>query len=62
MVATVFNIGWMVKRRTLFFGKGAEGMFETADVDANAEFVKPPFEYLFEMACRKLNPDPFRGV
>lgn len=62
MIATVFNIGWMVRRRTLFFGRGGEGMFEAAGVDANAEFADPPFEYLFEMACRKLKPDPMRGV
>ncbi len=62
MVAVVYNIGWMVKRRTLFFGSGSEGMFEEAGVDPNAEFVDPPFEYLFQMACRKLDPDPLRGV
>jgi ectoine hydroxylase-related dioxygenase (phytanoyl-CoA dioxygenase family) len=62
MVATVYNIGWMVKRRTLFFEKGSEAMFEAAGVDANAEFIDQPFEYLFEMACRKLDPDPMRGV
>ena len=62
MAAVVYNIGWMVRRRTLFFGKGSEEMFEGAGVDANAAFVDPPFEYLFEMACRKLKPDPLRGV
>jgi len=60
MVAVVYNIGWMVRRRKLFFAKGSEEMFEA--VDSNAEFVDPPFEYLFEMACKKLENDPMRGV
>jgi hypothetical protein len=62
MVAVVYNIGWLVRRRTLFFGKGSEEMFEAGGVDANAAFLDPPFEYLFEMACRKLEMDPMTGV
>lgn len=62
MIAVVYNVGWMVRKRTLLFGTGCEGMFEDAGVDANAEFVEPPFEYLFEMACRKMSPEPLRGV
>ena len=62
MVAVVYNIAWLVKRRTLFFGKGSEEMFADAGVDPNAEFLDPPFEYLFEMACRKLKMDPMTGV
>ena len=62
MIAIVYNIRWMVRRRTLFFGPGAQGLFEEAGVEVNAEFLDPPGEYLFEMACRKMDPDPFTGV
>ena len=62
MVAVVYNIEWLVRRRTLFFGKGSEQMFADAGVDPNAEFLDLPFEYLFEMACRKLEIDPMTGV
>jgi len=37
-------------------------MFEAGGVDANAEFIDPEFEYLFAMACKKLENDPMRGV
>lgn len=62
MIAVVYNIKWMAKKRTLFFGKEAEAMFEAAAVKAEAEYMDPPFEYLFEMACRKIVPEPMRGV
>ncbi len=62
MIAVVYNIGWLVRRRTLFFDKSSEEIFGASDVDPNAEFIAPPFEYLFEMACRKIKKDPMRGV
>lgn len=62
MIAVVYNIAWLAQKRTLLFDKSAEAMFKAADVDACAEFVDPPFEYLFEMACKKVQPEPMRGV
>ena len=62
MIAVVYNIKWMTNKRTLFFGKRAEAMFEEASVVADAEYLEPPFEYLFEMACRKVEPAPMPGV
>ena len=62
MIAVVYNIGWLVRRRTLFFDKSSEKIFEAGGVDPNAKFIDPPFEYLFEMACKKIKKDPMRGV
>ena len=62
MIAVVYNVGWLVRRRTLFFDQSAEAIFNANGVDGNAQFTDPPFEYLFEMACQKLENDPMRGV
>ena len=62
MIAVVYNIVWLARKRTLLFDKSAEAMFEAAGVDGNAEYAEAPFEYLFDMACRRIQPEPMRGV
>ena len=46
MIAMVHNIGWLVRGRTLSFGKGCEAAFPDSVLDHNVVFTDEPIDYV----------------
>ena len=46
MIAMIHNIGWLMRGRTLTFGKGCESVFPDSVLDHNVTFTDEPIDYV----------------